>query len=205
MNSCIFCSEGKSFLKAKDFLGDKWPYPNRVVFFDSNVYAVVGYSPQVVPYILIIPYRHINSMLEMNKKEKDSFIKCLEFLSGRGGYSQQISIFEHGGKAENSSSSIDHCHIHVIDGQWKMFEKVKWKNFEYIDNFEKMKWNYTDSYLLIGEYNSGKLCIKITKDTINEHQYFRKRLAEIIGDKRWNWKDDINYEKMIETMRLFNV
>ena len=63
MNNCIFCAEGKSFLKAKEFLGDRWPYPNRVVFFDSNVYAVVGYIPQVVPYILIIPYRHINYIL----------------------------------------------------------------------------------------------------------------------------------------------
>ena len=60
-----------------------------------------------------------------------------------------------------------------------------------------------NNYLLVGKYIPGTLHIKITKDDINEHQYFRKRLAEIIGDKHWNWKDNINYEKMLETMRLF--
>lgn len=203
MNSCIFCSEGECFSNAKSFLGDRWIYPDRVVYYDNNVYAVVGYSPQVVPYILIIPYRHIHSVFEMNKNEKRSFLQCLGFLSGRGGCGPQLAVFEHGGKAEDSSASIDHCHIHVIDGKWKMFETIKWNHFEYTDNFETMKWKYTDSYLLIGRYAAGKLCVKITMDKINEHQYFRKRLAEITGDKRWNWKDDMRYDNMTETMRLF--
>ena len=200
---CIFCEEGSNFSFSKTFLNHRWPYPDRVVFSDESVFAVVGSGPQVVPYILMIPYRHIYSMAEMNESERTGFLKCLDFLNGKGCFSQYIDIFEHGGESMNSSASIDHCHIHVIDGKWKLFENVKWEHFNYIGNFEQITWEHMNNYLLVGKYIPGTLHIKITKDDINEHQYFRKRLAEIIGDKHWNWKDNINYEKMLETMRLF--
>lgn len=203
MKECLFCAEGRSFSVSRKFLGDKWPYSDRIVFFDSNVFAVAGYGPQVIPYILIVPYRHINSMAEMNMEERTSLLKCLDFLCGRGGYGRELTIFEHGGKPENSSASIDHCHVHVIDGKWKLFEKMNWNCFEYIDDFREMKCGAEDHYLLAGKYSSGKLSIKITTEEINEHQYFRKRLAEVIGDAGWNWKENMNFESMVEIMRLF--
>lgn len=201
MQSCYFCEEGKDFAVAKRRLGDLWPYENEVVFHDENVFAIVGASPQVIPYILILPYRHIYSVTEMTQTEKYSFINCLKYLCGRGGYGKELCIFEHGGKSEEGSSSIDHCHIHVIDGKYSLYYQKKYNNFQvYKNEFPERK----DSYLMIGKFDSEGFELKVaTNHTAHERQYFRRRLAELIGDKQWDWHKDIRIDNMIETMKGF--
>lgn len=199
---CVFCEEGFDFSRARDFLGNQWPYPNRVVFYDQFLFAVVGYGPQVCPYILIIPYRHIYSISEMNLDERESLKKCLAFLCGRGGYSQQICIFEHGGATESGSSSIDHCHIHVIDGKWRLYDYINMKKCLSIHNLEDLT-DMSNSYLLVGEYHMGNLSLKLIDDNHHEHQFFRKVLAKIIGDEQWNWKENMRYDRMLRIMRAF--
>ena len=60
---CYFCEGGKDFSIVKKKYGEQWPFENEVVFHDENVFAIVGAAPQVIPYVLILPYRHIYSVL----------------------------------------------------------------------------------------------------------------------------------------------
>ena len=202
---CRFCREGKDFSVAKERLGEEWPYENDVVYHDDNIYAIIGASPQVVPYILVLPYRHIFSMAEMSAGELSSARACMEYLCGRGGFGEELCIFEHGGRSDIGSSSIDHCHIHVIDGKYGLYEDPKFDGFEKRRRVEEVT-DYADKrhYLLVGKFSKEKDEMKVAPGFIaSETQYFRRRLAEILGEKEWDWRKDYRMGKMIETMKGF--
>lgn len=201
MSKCYFCEEGKDFSISKKRLGDSWPYKNDVVFHDDKVFAVVGVAPQVVPYVLILPYRHIYSLSEMTIAEKNSLHKCLDYLLDRAGYGNELCIFEHGGKSESGSSSIDHCHIHVIDGKYGLFQHEEFARFSSYTNYIPA---ITGPYLMVGKYTRNHIVLKISgNQQIHEHQFFRKKLAEIIGEKRWDWHEDERIDHMIKVMKGF--
>lgn len=202
MNNCVFCKEGTDFSYAKSFLGNKWPFQNRVVYSDKHLFAVVGYGPQVCPYVLIIPYRHILSLAQMNNNEKKSFLKCLQFLSSCGAYGESIHFFEHGGSSKDGSSSVDHCHVHIIDSKFMFFDYPSFSDFKNIENISELQ-SFSSAYYLIGEYSGGILKMKAQEDTRNEHQYLRKVLAEILGEKQWDWKADMKFDVMVNAMNAF--
>ena len=200
MNQCVFCREAANFTVAHTFLGDRWPYRDRIIYSDPYVFTVAGYSPQVCPYLLIIPRRHIFAMSEMTIGERDSFMQCLAYLSTFATCSSGLCIFEHGGKAENGSSSIDHCHIHVISREYSLFRHPFLNSFSPLLDFG----DFIDGqYLLAGEYVNGQLSLRIAPDSRCEHQFFRKLLAEIIGESQWDWHADMRINRMIETMKIF--
>ena len=199
---CVFCNEGSDFSYSKSFLGDNWPFQNRVVYSDDYVFAIVGYSPQVCPYILIIPYRHIYSVAQMNKIELQAFINCLQFLSSSGAYSSSLCFFEHGGSSEDGSSSIDHCHVHVIDNSTKFYNSSSFTEFKKIHRISDLQ-IYSKAYYLVGIFSEDKLEMKAQEDNRHEHQYFRKVLAECLGEKQWNWKLDMRFDMMVNSMKLF--
>lgn len=202
MNQCVFCEEGLDFSSAKSFLGKAWPYPNRVVYSDSNIFCVVGYSPQVYPYILAVPYRHIYSMTEMNYYEIASFLQCLRMLSNSGAFYSELCFFEHGGPSTTGSSSIDHCHIHIINGNLGFFECECFENYQTIEHLREIE-KGGQAYFLLGKYKNGTINMKMSPDTLHEHQYFRKVLARQIGDAEWDWRQNMHFETMLKTMEWF--
>ena len=199
---CYFCEEGKDFSIVKKKYGEQWPFENEVVFHDENVFAIVGAAPQVIPYVLILPYRHIYSVTEMTEEEKKSLMSCMDFLLGRGGYSNELCFFEHGGKSESGSSSIDHCHVHIIDGKYGLFEQEHYESFNRYDYIPTIE----GSYLMVGKYSKEGIKVKITTDKeSHQRQYFRRRLAKIIGEPQWDWRVDYFFERMIKTMNAFQL
>lgn len=202
MNNCIFCEEGANFSYAKSFLGDDWPFQNRVIYSDNCVFAIVGYGPQVCPYLLIIPYRHICSLAEMDEREKKSFLECLRFLSSSGVFSKSICFFEHGGSSEEGSSSVDHCHVHIIDNRFEFFDYPSFSDYRKIHKISELQ-VFSPAYYLVGKYNDGRIEMKVKRDDCHEHQYFRKVLAELLGEKQWNWKSNPRFDLMIKSMQLF--
>ena len=202
MNQCVFCEEANDFASAHLFLGKQWPYRDRVVYSDPYIFTVVGYSPQVCPYILIIPRRHIFAMSEMNAQERNSFMQCLNFLLRHKCFDSGLCFFEHGGMASSGSSSIDHCHIHVISREWTLFHHSCLNSFSLFSDLDHF---ISDNYLLVGEYIAGQLLLKIAPDNRCEHQFFRKLLAEVIGETQWDWRKDMRIDKMITTMSFFSM
>ena len=204
MKTCYFCEEALNFSKGRLRLPSDWPYADEVVYYDENVFSIVGSSPQVSPYLLILPKRHIYSMAQMNDKEWNSFICCLEYLINKGGYNEELCIFEHGGKANESSSSIDHCHMHVIPGETGLYQNETFNTFIEMQNISNSSQINGDNYLLIGRYINGKLDIKISYDkTKGVHQYFRKVLSQKLCLPEWDWKKNPKFDIMLETLRGF--
>jgi len=203
MNNCVFCKEGADFSSAISFLGTDWPYKDRIVYSDNYLFSVVGYGPQVSPYVLIIPYRHIFSLAQMDEMELNSFFKCLNFLCASGKFDTQVCFFEHGGSSEDGSSSIDHCHIHVIDSKSRLFDFPSFSDFQYIQCISELSY-FTSAYFLVGKYSDGRLEMKVKEDLLHEHQYFRKVLAEILGEKEWNWKLNMRRDMMLDSMKMFH-
>lgn len=206
MNSCYFCMEGRDFSIAKSKLGCQWPFDNDVVYSSGTVFAVIGFAPQVIPYILILPYRHIFSLSEMDADEWNGFIDCLKFLRNNGGYGEKICFFEHGGPSSSGASSIDHCHVHIINGHIGLYEKsdfAEYKLYNNITNLSALK--NMEHYLLIGEFlENDTLNIKVScGQTVRESQFFRRKLAEHIGSREWNWRSDNKIDRMISIMNEF--
>lgn len=206
MNNCYFCIQGRDFSVAKRKLGDQWPFEHDVVYSNDTVFAVVGFSPQVIPYILILPYRHIYSLTEMNNDEWNGFIECLTFLRNNGGYGDKLCFFEHGGPSSGGASSIDHCHVHILDGQIGLYERnhmTEYKLYENISDLSALK--NMEHYLLIGEFlENNTMNIKVScSQAVSESQYFRRQLAEHIGSKEWDWRIDNKIDKMITIMNMF--
>lgn len=206
MNNCYFCIEGRDFSVAKKKLGPPWPFENDVVYNNSTVFAVIGSAPQVIPYILILPYRHIFSLAEMNDNEWNGFIECMKFLKNNGGYGEKLCFFEHGGPSSGGASSIDHCHVHVIDGRIGLYEKnefAEYRLYENITNFSVLK--NIEHYLLIGEFlENDTLNIKVScGQAARESQFFRRQLAEHIMSREWDWRLDNKIDRMISIMNGF--
>lgn len=132
-------------------------------FYNESVFAIVGASPQVVLYVLILSYRHIYSVTEMTQTEKESFLNCLKYLCGRGGYGKERCVFEHGGKSEEGSSSINHCHIYVIDGKYGLYYQKRYGDFRVYKNEIPAD---KGSYLMVGRFNSDGLELKIAANHI---------------------------------------
>ena len=205
MRNCIFCEEGNDFSYCKSFLGKEWIYNDRVVYHNRFVFAVVGYGPQVDPYIIIIPYRHMVSLSQMNDDEWSGFKECLTFLCNRGGFGEKLCIFEHGGKAGNNAS-IDHCHIHVISGDYNLYYDDSFSTYNNLPSLHSPREITGSDYLLIGEFSQGNLEIKISYDQCkNEHQYFRKRLSVLLNSNYWDWHQDSNLKMMSDTMKKFTM
>lgn len=206
MNNCYFCKVGKNFSVAKTKLGEQWPFENDVVYYDEAVFAVVGSAPQVIPYILILPYRHIFSLSQMNEYEWYHFIKCLHYLQDNGGFGHELCFFEHGGRATGGASSIDHCHIHVIDEKIKFYDNYIFDDYTFYEKISSVSMlNNMEHYLLIGKFQSkNNINIKISNNqNATESQFFRKKLAEHIGSKDWDWHIDNKINKMITIMEGF--
>lgn len=201
MNNCFFCSEGKDFSYSRSIMGEDWPYMDRVVYSNDHVYAVAGYGPQIAPYVLVIPFRHMKSMADMNSNEIRDFERCLYTLNTRHTMGRSICFFEHGGSSTDGSSSIDHCHIHVINGDIGFFD------YEEFEDYEEISWldiGMTEvPYFLVGQYIDGNIWIKVKKDTRQEHQYLRKVLAKKLGLEQWDWKENQRADLMLDTMEMF--
>lgn len=204
MKDCVFCHEANEFPFCKLFLGSQWPYDDRVIYDDRYIYVVAAIGPQVNPYILIIPKRHIVSCSQMNSYEVASVKRCFNYLLGKGGFGERICFFEHGGESSSGSSSIDHCHIHVIDGKYDLFKFIQEKEFVRTDNLQAFSLRKNKEYLLVGEYTKNALNIKVSYECHRgEHQYFRKKIAEMLNSDYWDWKKDTKINDMMITMSFF--
>jgi diadenosine tetraphosphate (Ap4A) HIT family hydrolase len=204
MKNCYFCKEALDYSSAKERLPKDWPYDDEIIYHDDNIFSIVGSGPQVVPYVLILPKRHIFSTTQMNTNEWNSFINCLDFLIEKGGYDDELCIFEHSGESSRGSSSIDHCHIHIIKGELGLYHQKEFDEFLSLKNVKNHTSIPGENYLMIGKYKDSQLDIKISTDSFsNEQQYFRKALSRLIGEDDWNWRDHPKEELMLKIMNEF--
>ncbi len=98
---CVFCS--KTTLKFEKF------------YEDENFTAIYNIRPVVKGHCLIIPKRHIESMLEMNEKEREDFISFSNkaiFIALKYANASDFDFLLQMG--ENAGQSVKHMHFHIL-------------------------------------------------------------------------------------------
>lgn len=103
MNDCIFCK-----LISKQI-------PTTVVYEDDEVFVFNDLHPKAEVHLLIIPKKHINSMLELTDSDQALIGKMMIIANqqakkhGLGnGYKTQINTGVNGGQ------EVMHLHIHIV-------------------------------------------------------------------------------------------
>ncbi len=107
MDDCIFCQiiEGK--------------IPSRKVYEDEHVYAFHDISPAAPTHVLVIPKKHISSLMELKVEDQTIISKVMmaiqkiakEFQLDKKGFRVVNNVGEEGGQ------SVFHIHFHLLGGR----------------------------------------------------------------------------------------
>lgn len=194
---CPFCAEWKDPQYFKAYIGNTWTHEHRVLYRDSECFALPGYGPQVYPYALIVPSRHCTEMLGvLDITHRLSIFRVLDkLLMSELFPSNRLSIFEHGGCRGQVGSCIDHAHFHVLDSSVSVRHWFR----EDRPDAVPISWSATsgptdlNNYLFAGEYDGdGIIHGFCASDDETESQYFRRLLARRLGLGHWDWRSGMN-------------
>jgi histidine triad (HIT) family protein len=106
MQDCIFCKIVNNEL------------PSNQVYEDDDLLAFEDINPVAPVHILLIPKKHIRSLIDLNEDESNLAAKLLLVASklgkeycGNNGFRVVSNIGEDGGQ------EVKHLHLHIIGGR----------------------------------------------------------------------------------------
>ena len=110
MEDCIFCK-----IINKEIPAD-------VVYEDENVLAFRDINPQAPIHIVVIPKKHVKSVLEANKETIGEIFETINKIA------KQEKIDEAGFRVitncgKNAGQTVNHLHFHILAGT-KLDEKI---------------------------------------------------------------------------------
>ena len=113
MEDCLFCK-----IIRKEI-------PSEIVYEDDEVLAFKDIQPAAPVHILIIPKKHISSLLEMNTDDEPLIGKIYTIINK---IAEQQGIKESGYRVivncgEDSGQEVMHLHFHLLGGK-KLGEKI---------------------------------------------------------------------------------
>ncbi|OGG03322.1 histidine triad nucleotide-binding protein [Candidatus Gottesmanbacteria bacterium RBG_16_37_8] len=108
MENCIFCKIIKGEI------------PSKKVLENNKVIAFYDISPKAPVHVLIVPKKHINSLMDVKKKDKDLMG---ELLTTATGIAQNLGLNSGGYKlvvnnGRGAGQLVFHLHFHLLGG-WK--------------------------------------------------------------------------------------
>jgi histidine triad (HIT) family protein len=107
MGDCIFC---------KIIAGE---IPSKRLFEDDDVIAFADISPQAPVHFLVVPKRHIPSVMETTASDAELLSKLLETartVAKAEGLGERGCRFVINSK-EDGLQSVPHLHIHILGGR----------------------------------------------------------------------------------------
>jgi histidine triad (HIT) family protein len=107
MEDCIFCKIIKKEI------------PSEIVYEDDEILAFKDIEPVAPVHILVIPKKHISSLVEISKEDEQLigriYSKINEIAKAQGilekGFRVVVNCGEDGGQA------VKHLHFHLLGGQ----------------------------------------------------------------------------------------
>lgn len=113
MDDCIFC---------KIINGE---IPSDIVYEDENVLAFKDINPQMPIHILIIPKKHIESIIDLKSEDETLVGKIFTAINS---IARDIGIDKTGFRVisncgENAGQTVKHLHFHILAGE-KMSEEI---------------------------------------------------------------------------------
>ena len=107
MEDCVFC---------KIIKGD---IPSKKVYEDDDILAFYDINPIAKVHVLVIPKKHITSLLELKEEDKDLlfhiFNKINEIAEMIGVAKTGFRVISNVG--EDSGQAVKHLHFHIIGGE----------------------------------------------------------------------------------------
>ena len=107
MDDCVFC---------KIIKGD---IPSKKVYEDDDILAFYDINPIAKVHVLVIPKKHITSLLELKKEDKDLlfhiFNKINEIAEMIGVAKTGFRVISNVG--EDSGQAVKHLHFHILGGE----------------------------------------------------------------------------------------
>ncbi len=109
---CIFCKIAEGKTRAE------------FVFEDGDVFAIKDAHPVAPTHILVIPKKHIPSLMDIDGGEDSDLIS--KIVSTAVQVAEKASISKHGFRLvwncrAEGGQTVDHIHLHVIGGR-----QMKW-------------------------------------------------------------------------------
>lgn len=106
-------------------------------FYENDLFvAIYNLRPFVEGHSLIMPKRHVKSLLELTEKEKNgimSFIDRVIFIALKYGGAYQFDLISQEGQA--AGQSVDHAHFHVLPR--KANDSIAQSKKEWLEEFNK--------------------------------------------------------------------
>ena len=111
MNDCLFCKIASGEI------------PSTKVYEDELVYAFRDINPQAPTHVLVIPKKHIKSVMEIQDEDNELLSRIFQVIKT---VAKQEGIDEKGFRVvsnigEDGQQTVPHLHFHVIGGrsmQW---------------------------------------------------------------------------------------
>lgn len=104
---CIFCKIAKKEIPAK------------IAYEDNDVLAFYDIEPKAPVHILIIPKKHVASVLELKKEDREligEIVLIAREIAKKNGIAESgFRILANYGK--DSGQTVDHLHFHLLGGQ----------------------------------------------------------------------------------------
>ncbi|MDR0637845.1 MAG: histidine triad nucleotide-binding protein [Spirochaetaceae bacterium] len=107
MNDCVFCKILSGAIPAK-----KW-------YEDDDVFAFFDIAPQAPVHFLVVPKKHITSLMEAEEGDTALLGKLLHTAQR---LAKEQGCGERGGRfvincKSDGLQSVDHLHVHVLGGR----------------------------------------------------------------------------------------
>jgi len=111
MSDCVFC-----------LIRDK-KIPSQVVYEDDDVLAFKDINPEAPVHIIVIPKKHIPTLMDISQDDSELFSKILTVIKK---LSAELNIAEKGFRVVNNcgkdgGQTVHHLHFHLLGGrpmQW---------------------------------------------------------------------------------------
>lgn len=107
MSDCLFCKIIKGEI------------PSNKVYEDDDVFAFRDINPQAPVHFLVIPKKHITSLMDMNEEDSGILGKMLyraELIAKEEGLEKKGARFIFNCK-EDAGQTVWHIHLHVLGGR----------------------------------------------------------------------------------------
>ena len=190
---CIFCNIDKTKLE------------NTIIDETANFLVLPAVGSLVEGYLLIISKRHLNSMAELTKEEKEEYqflINKYRTLFKKYYFKYHI-IFEHGSPVIDSdikANSVLHAHTHIVNYNFiDEIDIIKQLNFKQINNLSYL--TKDKNYIMYINHNNTYY---LSNNFEPISQIMRILIAKELGyEDKFDWKKDMFIENIIDTIKKF--
>ena len=106
-DNCLFCKIIKGEI------------PSTKVYEDEYVYAFNDINPEAPIHVLIVPKKHITSILDIKEEDKEYIQKIMEAAQK---IAKELNVDESGFRfisncGKDAGQTVDHLHFHLLAGK----------------------------------------------------------------------------------------